>query len=214
MSVVQNTLIGRTRQSIGGVTFTTWKGLNVMKSKAVSVANPKSDKQVGQRNKMKFAVNIFRQLVAVIMLGYKHLAVGKSEYNAFVSTNLKNGAINASGTTAVFNPSLLEIARGTLQETAITEVSYDANGSQAIVNFSSTLTGDKKVNDLANCVLLKSDGTLLGISLGNNERADAEADFSNLPALPVGTTVHAYLFFTSADGLKCSDSVHKTGTVQ
>lgn len=33
MARVQNTLIGRASGSVGGATFTTWKGINVLKSK-------------------------------------------------------------------------------------------------------------------------------------------------------------------------------------
>jgi hypothetical protein len=51
MAIPSNTLIGKTKGSVGNVTFTTWKGRNVIKEKSNSPANPRTPAQVAQRAK-------------------------------------------------------------------------------------------------------------------------------------------------------------------
>lgn len=62
MAIVSNTLIGKTRGSVGNVTFTTWKGRNVIKEKS-KPANPNSEKQAKQRLKFKHAFTFARLAV-------------------------------------------------------------------------------------------------------------------------------------------------------
>lgn len=45
----QNPLIGRSKKSFGEATFYTLNGQNIVRTKAISVANPKSEKQQAQR---------------------------------------------------------------------------------------------------------------------------------------------------------------------
>ena len=53
MAKVSNTLIGKTRGSVGNVTFTVWKGRNVIKEKSNAPANPNTLLQQAQRAKFK-----------------------------------------------------------------------------------------------------------------------------------------------------------------
>ena len=62
MAVVQNPIIGRARGQAGGMVFTTQFGRNVLKSKALSVANPKTDKQLGRRAAMTQTVALYRSI--------------------------------------------------------------------------------------------------------------------------------------------------------
>ena len=56
MAIVQNTLIGRTRKSIGNLTFCQWNGLNVIKGKLIhKKPQPLSDAVVLNRAKMTVA---------------------------------------------------------------------------------------------------------------------------------------------------------------
>lgn len=53
MAKVSNTLIGKTRGSVGNVTFTVWKGRNVIKEKSNAPANPNTPLQQAQRARFK-----------------------------------------------------------------------------------------------------------------------------------------------------------------
>ena len=148
MAVVQNTLIGRTRGSIGGVTFSTQFGLNVAKSKAVSVANPNTDKQIMRRSALTQITAIGRQLLGITSITFRSLAVGKSAYNAFSSLALKSAFDYATPPTAVFVPSDLVVSKGTIQSTEIDSASVLAG--LVLVEFSEVASGvGQKASDLA-----------------------------------------------------------------
>lgn len=59
MTKVQNPIIGRSRGSAGGMTFSKVYNKNVMRAKAFEVANPKTAAQVEQRN-------FFKQVSAIV----------------------------------------------------------------------------------------------------------------------------------------------------
>ena len=126
MAVTQNTLIGRTRQSVGGTTFSTWKGLNILKSKPISVANPKTVPQETQRAKMTLVVGLYRLLASLVVIGFRGLAVGKSEYNAFTSYNLKNAVSGTAPEFVFLEPQNFSIARGTMGTTEIDDINASA----------------------------------------------------------------------------------------
>ena len=148
MAVVQNALIGRTRGSIGGVTFSTQFGLNVAKSKAVSVANPNTDKQIMRRSALSQITAIGRQLLGIISVTFRSLAVGKSAYNAFSSLALKSAFDYSTPPTAEFVPADLVISKGTIQATEIDTATVHAG--LVSVEFSELATGvGQKASDLA-----------------------------------------------------------------
>ena len=90
MAIVQNTLIGKTKQSVGGTTFTTWKGRNVLKSKAIAVSNPKTPAQVMQRNRFSACVALWVLMRSALSLSFSRLAGDVTPANKFTSLNVKN----------------------------------------------------------------------------------------------------------------------------
>lgn len=67
----------------GGVVYSVLNGNQVMRSAPASVSNPKSDAQVAQRMKLAPAQNFYRQLEALVSLGFaSHTFQGKKYGNA------------------------------------------------------------------------------------------------------------------------------------
>lgn len=89
MAVVQNPIVGRARGSVATTTFTTWKGLNVIKSKPISVANPKTPGQVRQRARIRFVSRLGGRVAQVVRRNFAVLAVGKTAFNAFAQFNFQ-----------------------------------------------------------------------------------------------------------------------------
>jgi len=84
----QNPLIGRSAQKFANSIFSTWKGINVVRSKPIEVSNPRSPGQVTQRSKFSAMVALGRLYLNTAKLGLKSLAIKKSEYNAFIGANI------------------------------------------------------------------------------------------------------------------------------
>ena len=87
MAVVSNPLIGKSKQSAGGVTFTSWKGRNVLKNKATSVANPQTPAQVANRNQFSGVSKFYSKYRAVFSLAMLRMMGNMTDGNKFAMLN-------------------------------------------------------------------------------------------------------------------------------
>lgn len=138
MAVTSNVLIGKSSGRVGNAVFSTWKGINVLKEKPVSVANPNTDPQLMNRSAMRQSVAIGRTLFALIFLGFKKLAVKQSAFNAFISDARKNAFNYTNPPDATLIPSSIRISKGSISETALTSVVTDVSDGETTVVFPAT----------------------------------------------------------------------------
>ncbi len=138
-TVVSNPLIGRAKQSMGGVTFTSWKGINVLKNKASSVANPNSPGQIQQRSAFSQMVLAFRQQPATIRAGFKKLAVKKSEFNAFMASALAVAFDMSVPGVATLLPANLVTSKGTISLTDLLTAIADRSNNTIVSTFSAAI---------------------------------------------------------------------------
>lgn len=212
MAIVSNPLIGKTSGSIGGVTFSSWKGLNVAKSKPTSVANPRTTNQLEQRRMQTFAVALYRQAAALFNIGFIQMAIGQSSYNAFVSANRTNGSITDNGTNADFSHTEFVASKGTLNATTFTLLDVVTLDGDATITWDGAITGNQSATDTVSLIVTNNDGVVLGAQVNISQRS-AEIATIQLTVAPVtGQPVHAYAFFYQAGSRKVSDSQHKTTT--
>lgn len=209
MARTQNTLIGRSSGSIGGVTLSTWKGINVAKAKAETVANPRTEGQINQRAKMAFLVALFQFISSVVKQGFKELAIGQSEFNAFTSANLKNGSVTAAGGVATFVPAELQISKGSMAQTPITGVGAVNATNDVEIIFSSELfnpsfsAGDKVIAAVYNAA-----NEEWSYSIAEATRNAGTVTVNPQTALSTGNALKVYLgFYNSLTG-KVSTSVY------
>lgn len=188
MAVVQNTLIGKSKQSVGGTTFSTWKGINVLKSKPTSVANPQTDLQKMQRSALQQIVSIYRIINVAIKKGWKKLAVKKSEYNAFTSYSLKNAFDFDAPPVADLDPKLLRITNGTISSgnESFTAVVNMVGGMN--LSWSNGLVGNQAQEDELQVVVISADSTRVKAVI--IDKVDRDSGSVILEALP-GETFNA-----------------------
>jgi len=212
MAVGQNLLFGRMRQKIGGIVTSTWKGINVIKSKPLSVANPKTDKQVMRRAALIDAMKIARQLVAVISQGFKEQAVFKSSFNAFVGYILRNAYDYSDPPAIEFLPDLMLVSQGSISPTPITSIVSDVSVGTTVITWSPGVLAPGQSNNDTVMVVLRNSVTkkyFAGVNLEVRSTGDvtiAIADFEFV----AGETVEAYLGFYNVASRKSSDSQNDT----
>lgn len=213
MARVQNTLIGKSSGSVGGATFSTWKGINVLKSKAIAVANPQTAAQMFQRAKMTLMVELFRLIAGVVDVGFKTLAIGKSSYNAFVSLNIKSAISGTSALDADIDYPNLEIAKGTIGSIALDLVTGTNASANVVLDWDDALAPvGSNPSDIAY-------GAVYNATQGNwgfvsSAIRSAGTTTVVMPSNVVTADVlHAYLFFKSASSDAVSDSDYNTDTV-
>ena len=112
MAKPQNVLIGKTRGSVGDATFSSWKGENVLKAKAV---NAYSNPTIEQRNNnTKFGVvNIFaKSILAFILVGFKAMTAKMTDRNAFSKMNPYSKVVTGTAPNFTVDPTELVLAAG------------------------------------------------------------------------------------------------------
>lgn len=159
MAVVQNTLIGKSRQSVGGTTFSTWKGINVLKSKPTAVANPKTDLQLMQRSALQQTVSLYRVISAVVKRGWRKFAIQKSEYNAFASNTLKNAFNFSVPPVATLGAEDLMITNGSISTGNESFEATVISAASMRVEWSDSLSGNQAATDEVQVVIMSSDAT-------------------------------------------------------
>lgn len=208
LTIVQNTLIGRSKQSIGNATFTTWKGKNVLKSKPITVENPRTDGQVTQRLRMKGIVGLYRQISAAIQLGFKERAIGKSEYNAFVSANIIDATTVTLPNTVDIVWANVKASLGTIFQTEMTSVTGDGATDLIQLTFPTTAGfPGQSLTDKITVVAFNEDTAKFVVKTELALRTASPVSVSGL-GMTAGDTIHVYTFFTNADGSKSSDSTY------
>jgi hypothetical protein len=90
-TVVSGNILGDMRNKSSGVVFFMWKGIQVFRKYVGTIANPRSNEQVAQRNRFKQCLEIGQNiLVPILHVYWKRFAIKKSEINAFMSKNMKD----------------------------------------------------------------------------------------------------------------------------
>jgi hypothetical protein len=89
MAIVQNPITGRSSQKFGNAVFSTQFGKNTLRTKPISVKNPRTTKQMIVRKRMKLLVHLFRQIVTVVNTAYCGSVKGMSPFNRVISLNMK-----------------------------------------------------------------------------------------------------------------------------
>lgn len=212
--VVSNPLIGKSKQSMGNATFSTWKGINVLKEKPQSVANPQTDGQIMQRSAFSQMVAAFRNMPAVVRAGFKKLAVKKSEFNAFVSYALKNAFDFSTPPTATLVPADVLISKGTISATDATSYVADRSSNTIVANWIHTvLQPGQSAADLA---IVAAYNITKDDWYGEVTNALRSADTASivLPAdWSTGDTLRIYLGFYNETSGESSDSTNAAGTI-
>lgn len=213
MAITQNTLIGRTSGRVGNAVFSTWKGRNVLKQKAETVANPRTILQ--QMNRLRFAtlLNIGKSLQPIITYGFQELK-RQTWLNNFMSINSYTDFLSWDDNTQSWIADLnnMVISSGNLFASPIisTGVTDNENGTSTLnITISPAILANQNVQDRAFILVTSANPTFQHIELGENTRNDfLPSGGLNvlLPFLPT-EDIYTYLFFVSPDNKIVSNSV-------
>jgi len=131
MAVIKQGILGGLSGKIGSVVGSSWKGIAVLKSLPLSVANPQTAGQVEQRDKMTGIVAVARILLAALIQPYWNpFAQKMSGYNAFVSENIDTFVADVFTTYANFFSQ-----RGSLLGVVVSGIVATAGGNTITVSW-------------------------------------------------------------------------------
>ncbi len=204
MAITQNPITGRSRGKFATAVFSKQFGKNTMRSKPLQVANPRTQKQMEQRTKFSMMVELSRMFLGFIKTSYNQVAVGMSEFNMFMKTNIAN-VITGIYPNYSIDFSQLLVAKGTL-----TGVENGAATAAAghLINLTwadNTGISDALATDNAMALVINYDKGAVAQDMTTKSRADGSLSLT-VPSAWVGDKVEVFLAFISETKDKVSDS--------
>jgi hypothetical protein len=203
MAIIKQGILGGIQNKIGNVVGSSWKGIAVLKSLPISVANPRTAPQVAQRtrfaNVVAFATAILAEVIKPL---WDRFAQGQSGYNAFVSRNIV--CFNADG---LLNPNDLVISTGKMSATGITGATANRTTDVVTIQWANDAgQGFKQATDTLFVVLSAKKGQVVnGYDTGVQRSAETVTLQFDVPS--VGN-VDAWIAFRRADGTIVSDTTY------
>lgn len=193
MAIVQNPVTGRTKQKFATAVFSKQFGKNTMRSKPVEVANPKTLLQRQQRAKFTLMVELSRIILSFIRLGFKQVAIGMSQFNVFMKSNIKEVIAGTYPNYSIDFTKLI-VAKGTLTGADTPEATAETGNKVAIVWIDNSDSGDAEATDNALALIINHEKKSIKTDTISKTRADELLEIT-VPASWIGDTVHVYLSF-------------------
>lgn len=200
-----NTVFGKSSGKLAGVVASSWKGINVVREKALVVANPNTVAQQTQRGKMAFTVASARSILGLLQLSFKEQAVKQSEFNAFVSANISEVAITG-GVPSLPDPLKWRIGKGTIPPVPISSVNIISAGEIEIDWDDTPNTPDALPTDNVYCVMYNKDLKLFEWSPVSLPRSSQGGGFTFDVVSAVAGKSYVFIVAVRASAGKASDS--------
>lgn len=210
MAKTQNTLIGRSSGSVGGATFSTWKGINVLKSKPLTVANPRTRAQLNTREMFAALVALYRSIAGIVKVGFASQAVKKSEFNAFLSNAMKVGLPIQIGTSFLDWADMQDFlaAKGSMGKTNFAIPTAVAGEDFITVAWSGPFPVGGSNSDEVYALAIDATGTVVGVANGQSSRNQSDTSIQLVRDLVLAEKIHVYTFFRNPESGDVEDSVY------
>jgi hypothetical protein len=204
MAKITESVIGVLKGKIGQVVGFKWKGIPVLRVLSGSVSNPKTDKQLAQRQKFSVTMAFLEPLSEFLKTGFKEFVVHMTGINAAMGYNIKNALTGTYPNYAIDYPNAL-VSRGNLAG-ALNQVA--ASTVEGTVHF----TWDDNSGEIGASAY---DKTLLVVYNPAQQQAVTvselaeRADDTQTVTVPdsfSGDLVQCYIAFITVDGAMISNS--------
>jgi hypothetical protein len=209
MAVIKQGILGGFSGSIGSVVGSAWKGIAVMKSKPLSVANPKTAGQITNRTAFSLASKIGSLILADwIKPFWDRFASKMSGYNSWVQANVE---FMLDGVIADY--SLLIMAVGKLTSVATLGIAADASGEEIILTPTYPALNQFSANSDIGVAVYYNETQDTWIATGDlGTRADGALSIVDA-SLVAGDVIRLWLAFKRADLSYVSNSFYVTTVV-
>lgn len=208
--IVQNPIVGRSKNKLANTIFSTWNGLNIVRSKPLSVANPKTLAQRIQRAKTTINAQFAKAFSSAILIGFRIKQVGQSARSQALKANYP--ATYADPVTAMgglrFEDAV--VSKGSMTPTPINIANATAGSASISVAFPSAVAdaSQASTDKMVLCVVNGTTGASAQ-SVGLISRSAGSITTSLPESVVSGDDLHFYLFAYSVTTSAVSDSTYK-----
>lgn len=206
MGKIKQGILGPFSGKVGNVVGATNNGVHYMRVIPANVQDPKTDKQLAQRQRFGLMTSTLKIFRPVVTIGYRKKTGKTTPRNRALSYNLKN-AITGEYPDQDIDYQAFMVARGDL--TSASDLAADSN-TPGEITFSWTDNsgiGSAKADDVLYAACYAPDDGELFYQAEAATREDGSATLI-LPQNYQGKEVHVYAFFASAENEDVTDSIY------
>lgn len=205
MAVSQNPMTGKMSGTVGNFVTSSYRGRNVVKSKAFNPKDANTEAQQKHRSVFRMMSEEYVSLASIVNNGFPSRPKTQSPYNAFMAVNL-SGAVDKSGIEPVIDYSKMVVSKGSLVRVNLLGAVAGAEGVtisyQTLASYPGASEDDRVV-----AVLKTTDGAVLTTQQSRGSE-DTASMLLPLPDAVKEHVLYAYLLVLSADMSKASLSVY------
>lgn len=143
MAIIKNGINGGFSGKVGSVVGTTWRGLDIIRSKPKPPVKF-SEKQLANQLKMKLVQLFLKKMVEVVRIGFRDETIIPTAFNSALSYNKKN-AIRGAYPDLLLDYALVRIAQGELYIPE--EISFSQDDAGVHVEWNDSLKENAKRDD-------------------------------------------------------------------
>ena len=206
MGKISQGILGGFSGKVGNVIGATWKGIDYMRIKPSSVANPRTPGQLDQRSKFATVLRFLQPMTDFLRVGFRLYAIKMTQFNNAMSYNLNN-AVTGMYPNFMIDYANALVTRGNLTGAFNAAASSPAAGSVEITWNDNSGSGSALATDRALIVLLNTQRQEAMFTTQGPERSVGSETIS-VPAEYSGEDVEVFLGFISEDGTRVANSVY------
>lgn len=204
MGKISQGILGGFSGKVGNVIGGNWKGIDYMRVKPASVANPQTEGQVDQRSKFITVLQFLQPMKDFIKVGFKGYAIKMTEFNSAMSYNLNNAVTGTYPDYAIDYANAL-ISRGSLAGSLNGSLASASAGNISFIWDDNSGDGNASDTDKAMLLIYNPDkGEVVFVTEGVTRNTGTQ-DLV-VPANFSGDTVYGFIAFISEDGKEVSNS--------
>lgn len=206
MGKIAQGILGGLSGKVGNVIGGNWKGIDYLRIKPSSVANPRTEGQVNQRNKFTVTLEYLQPNLAFVQKGYKNYAVKMTQFNAAMSYVLNN-AVTGIAPNFTVDYTLALLSRGNLSGVLNPGTDLATPGEVTFTWDDNSLEGNANPTDKA-MLLVYNPSKKESISQLEGVDRTVGTETLIIPSTYAGDTVELFMAFIEADGSRVSNSVY------
>ncbi|MEQ3665841.1 DUF6266 family protein [Olleya sp.] len=206
MGKISQGILGGLSGKVGNVIGGNWKGIDYIRIKPSSVANPRTEGQVNQRNKFSATLEYLQPNKEFLKIGYKSFATKKTEFNAAMSYVLNNAVGGVAPDFTVDYANAL-LSRGSLSGALNATTDLSAAGQVSFAWDDNSTEGNANTTDKAMVLVYNPSKKESMYVLNGADRTVGLQDVT-IPATYAGDTVELFIAFVSLDGSQVSNSIY------
>lgn len=206
MGKISQGILGGLSGKVGNIIGGSWKGVDYIRIKPSSVANPRTEAQVNQRNKFTVTLEYLQPNKDFIKLGYKSYAIKKTEFNAAMSYVLNN-AVGGTAPDFTIDYSNALLSRGSLSSPLNPTFDVSTPGNVTFEWDDNSDEGNANTTDKA-MILVYNPSKKESTYILDGELRTATTQMLSIPNSYTGDTIEVFMAFISEDGSQVSNSVY------